>query len=220
MPPRKEHKIIENIEKKHCPTCDSWKSLDGFNKQSSSWDKLCRMCRECNIEYKRKKRETKKYKEKDEAYNKKYKESGRRKEKNQKWYEENKERIIQRMITYNKKKYHEDPYYKLTVTLRNRFGKTLREQLAKKSEKTLDILGCSIPFLMIHIEKQFEPGMTWDNHGLYTWHIDHKHACARFDLTDPEQQKKCFHYTNLQPLWAKDNLSKGSKIIENPKKVI
>ena len=84
----------------------------------------------------------------------------------------------------------------------------------------MQLTGCTIKELMIHIEKQFEPGMTWDNHGLYTWHIDHKHACARFDLTDPEQQKKCFHYTNLQPLWAKDNLSKGSKIIENPKKVI
>ncbi len=64
-----------------------------------------------------------------------------------------------------------------------------------------------------HLEKQFKEGMTWENHGLYGWHIDHIIPCASFDLTDLEQQKKCFHYTNLQPLWAKENLIKGVKIL-------
>ena len=54
--------------------------------------------------------------------------------------------------------------------------------------------------------------MTWENHGRYGWHIDHIMPCSSFDLTDPEQQKKCFHYTNLQPLWAHENMSKGAKI--------
>ena len=53
--------------------------------------------------------------------------------------------------------------------------------------------------------------MTWDNHG--EWHIDHIKPCASFDLTDADQQRECFNYTNLQPLWAKDNLSKGAKIL-------
>jgi hypothetical protein len=53
--------------------------------------------------------------------------------------------------------------------------------------------------------------MTRENHGI--WHIDHITPCTAFDLTDPEQQKKCFHYTNLQPLWASDNIRKGNKII-------
>jgi len=59
--------------------------------------------------------------------------------------------------------------------------------------------------------KQFKPGMTWDNYGYYGWHIDHKVPCSNFDLSKPEEQYKCFHYTNLQPLWAEENLIKGGK---------
>ena len=59
------------------------------------------------------------------------------------------------------------------------------------------------------LEAQFLPGMTWDNHG--EWHIDHIRPCASFDFSDPQQQKECSHYSNLQPLWAKDNLSKSDK---------
>ena len=88
---RKEHNIENNIEKKHCPTCDSWKALNEYNKQSSSWDNLARMCRKCNNEYKRKKRETPQYKEKDREYLKKYKESGRRQETNALRYKEKKQ---------------------------------------------------------------------------------------------------------------------------------
>jgi hypothetical protein len=63
-----------------------------------------------------------------------------------------------------------------------------------------------------YIETLFKPGMTWGNHGNFGWHLDHIIPCSSFDLTDVEQQKKCFHYTNLQPLWAKDNIKKGSKL--------
>ena len=82
-----------------------------------------------------------------------------------------------------------------------------------KTSKSLELLGSTIQEAREHLEKQFKEGMTWDNHGHKGWHIDHIIPCASFDLTDPEQQKKCFHYTNLQPLWAKENISKGSKII-------
>jgi hypothetical protein len=54
--------------------------------------------------------------------------------------------------------------------------------------------------------------MSWDNHGKHGWHIDHIRPCASFDFSDPEQQQQCFHYSNLQPLWAGDNLSKGSTL--------
>ena len=66
--------------------------------------------------------------------------------------------------------------------------------------------------LKIYLESLFQEGMTWDNYNFYGWHIDHIIPIASFDLSDPEQQKKCFHYTNLQPLWASDNLQKGVKL--------
>ena len=81
-----------------------------------------------------------------------------------------------------------------------------------KSGTTIDLLGCQPEFLISYIEKQFKEGMTWDNYGRRGWHIDHILPCASFDLSDPEQQKKCFHYTNLQPLWAEDNLRKSDKV--------
>lgn len=71
------------------------------------------------------------------------------------------------------------------------------------------LIGCEIDYLLYHIQEQFNPGMTWDNYG--DWHIDHIKPCANFDLSKPEEQRKCFNYTNLQPLWAEENLIKGKK---------
>jgi len=78
-----------------------------------------------------------------------------------------------------------------------------------KSKSTMVLLGCSIEFLKKYLQDQFKEGMSWDNHGLYGWHIDHIKPCCKFDLTKESEQKLCFHYTNLQPLLAKENLSKG-----------
>jgi hypothetical protein len=82
--------------------------------------------------------------------------------------------------------------------------------LIKKSKSTQELIGCDIEQLWIHLEKSFKSGMTRKNYG--KWHVDHIIPCASFDLTKPEEQAKCFHYTNLQPLWASENLAKGSKI--------
>ena len=79
----------------------------------------------------------------------------------------------------------------------------------KKNHKSMDLIGASPSFVMDYLQAKFTEGMTWENHG--DWHIDHIQPCCSFDLTDEEEQKKCFHYTNLQPLWAIDNLKKGGK---------
>ena len=100
-----------------------------------------------------------------------------------------------------------NPSAKVAHYLRNRNKSVLNGN--QKAGNTTELLGCSFEIAIEHIEKQFKPGMTWDNHG--EWHIDHCKACAKFDLTDLDEQKKCFHYTNLQPLWAHENLSKGCK---------
>ena len=73
------------------------------------------------------------------------------------------------------------------------------------------MLGCTIGELKIYLEQQFKPGMTWENHIIDGWHIDHIRPLSSFDLTVLEQYKQACHYTNLQPLWAKDNLSKNDK---------
>ena len=79
-----------------------------------------------------------------------------------------------------------------------------------KDIKTKDILGCSFEDAKKHIESLWLEGMSWENYGLYGWHIDHKIPLA--STKDKKEMEKLCHYTNLQPLWAKDNLSKGKKI--------
>lgn len=103
-----------------------------------------------------------------------------------------------------------DPSFKIVTNLRNRINGLLRKAQAQKSGRTITLIGCTAADLKTHLEAQFLPGMTWENHG--KWHIDHIKPCASFDLTDPEQQRTCFHYTNLQPLWAADNIRKGARI--------
>jgi hypothetical protein len=96
----------------------------------------------------------------------------------------------------------------LADKLRARIKMALKTSGAQKSLGTMKLIGCSIPELRERLQQQFQPGMSWDNHG--QWHIDHRRPCAAFDLSDPAQQAQCFHFTNLQPLWALDNLRKGA----------
>ena len=83
-----------------------------------------------------------------------------------------------------------------------------------------ELLGCSIESLRKHLERLFQPDMTWDNYGRYGWHIDHIIPLSYFDFTDLEQQRRAWHYTNLQPLWAAENLKKSNKIIETQLKLL
>lgn len=102
-----------------------------------------------------------------------------------------------------------NPKFKLSIILRNRILKALKG--IKKNESTLKLLGVrDVKEVWNHLEKSFKSGMTLKNHG--KWHIDHIIPCASFDLTKLSEQRKCFHYTNLQPLWASENLSKGDRI--------
>ena len=110
-----------------------------------------------------------------------------------------------------KERRRSDPQYKLVKSLRCRLNAALKAAGARKGSATKRLAGCGMEFLQNYLEAMFLPGMTWDNHSLHGWHIDHIRPCASFDLTDPEQQKQCFHYTNLQPLWAKDNMEKSDK---------
>jgi hypothetical protein len=125
------------------------------------------------------------------------------------WRKANREQIQKGNTLYEKNRKLTDPEFKLLKTLRSRLGSAVKSQNASKSNSTIDLVGCTIPFLKGYLEAKFTEGMTWENHG--EWHIDHIKPCASFNLLDETEQKKCFHYTNLQPLWAPDNLSKGCK---------
>jgi len=103
--------------------------------------------------------------------------------------------------------------YKLRHNISNRIILALRAGEGYKSIKTLELIGCSIKELKLHLENKFIEGMNWENYG--KWEIDHIKPCCKFDLTNIEEQKKCFNYNNLQPLWRKENLKKGAKWKQN-----
>jgi len=106
------------------------------------------------------------------------------------------------------KNYYQNPNYRLRKVLRARIRKVV---ISGRFPSTEYITGCSMDELRVHLENHFTPQMSWDNHGKY-WHIDHIKPCASFDLSKEEEQKKCFHYSNLRPLPAIENMRKGAKL--------
>ncbi|MDA0758580.1 MAG: hypothetical protein O3C01_07975, partial [Bacteroidetes bacterium] len=141
----------------------------------------------------------------NKEYHKEYQLKNKEKTKQyKKQYELNNREKIRK---YQNEKIKRDPNFKLARTIRIRILLALKN--GHKSKSSLKLLGCSIEEAWNHLESKFKPGMNKENHGL--WHIDHIKPCASFDLTDPEQQAICFHYTNLQPLWAIDNIKKGAR---------
>jgi hypothetical protein len=109
---------------------------------------------------------------------------------------------------YFAKRYQRDPIFRLKHNLRGRIRIAIRQGV--RSARTAQLLGASFDIVQQYLTALFRPGMSWDNYG--KWHVDHIQPCDSFDLSKEDQQRQCFHYTNLQPLWAKDNLIKGAKL--------
>ena len=151
--------------------------------------------------------EYKRNQDKYNAYDKARAQSPERLQRARDWKDANREYHNAQSVAYTLKRVKEDPEYRLLFALRRRLSKAVAKSGAVKSARTMELIGCSVDYLMAYLEVQFTDGMTWDNHG--EWHIDHIRPCASFDLTDPAQQRECFHYSNLQPLWAADNLAKS-----------
>ncbi len=123
---------------------------------------------------------------------------------------ENRERLAKLSVAATKKRYHNDIEFRLRHRLSNIMRRAVRAQRTGKSKKTAEIVGCDFQYLIKYLESKFKNGMSWNNMG--EWHIDHIKPCKSFDLTKKEEQEKCFHYTNLQPLWALENIKKSAKI--------
>ena len=119
------------------------------------------------------------------------------------YFQKNKQKIYARELNRLKT----IPGFRIRKNLKSRINSALKGN--NKSASTIELLGCSIDELWNYLESKFEPWMTKENYGL--WHVDHIKPCAKFDLTCEEQQRICFHYTNLQPLEAIENMRKGCK---------
>ena len=170
---------------------------------------------------------------KREAYKQKYKNNPvaqqERREKYRAYVEENREvlsvcarnyfeRHREKINEYWSKRRKRDHVYRLVRNLRYIVNYQTKNSLKKRGDNynkmyhTLEILGCTGEVLADHLRSLYTEGMTDENYG--EWHVDHIRPCASFDMTDPEQASECFHYTNLQPLWAKDNRQKSDKYVQ------
>ena len=210
------------MKTKICTKCKEEKSLDEFSSDKRVLDEKRSKCKECcglanKKYYEEHKNEVKKYnqkhKEEIKIYQKKYQKKYHKKyyqehkKELKKYQEEHKEEITEYINKYCIKRRKIDINFKILGNLRTRIRAVLKGKC--KSLSTMILIGCEIDYLLYHLQSQFTKGMDWDNHG--EWHIDHIRPCASFDLSKESEQHKCFNYKNLQPLWAKDNLSKGAK---------
>jgi hypothetical protein len=195
---------------KICCKCNQEKHTNDFHKRKNNKDGLYTYCKQCK-------------KEDDQKYSNKNK--TKILEHHKEYYQKNKERISEQKREYQqrtadkrrkyKREYEKqrkdnDPLYRLTQNYKNRINKALKG-IGIKSKATEELLGCSVKDFWNHLENQFKDGMNWENQG--KWHVDHITPIA--SATTIEEREKLFHYSNCQPLWAKENLAKADKIISN-----
>jgi len=195
---------------KQCKRCCQLLTSNNFSKRKDSKDGLDPYCKQCKTKYLKEWqiKHPEKYKTCKQKSDKQWYTANKtlKKATNNKWISDNKEYVREWYRNYKQKREQKDPCFKIANKLRTRMWYALKNN---KKCKFSDLIGCTISELKTYLESKFQPGMSWDNYG--EWHIDHIKPLSRFDLTKKEEQIKACHYTNLQPLWAEDNLSKGDK---------
>jgi hypothetical protein len=229
------------IKNKICSKCKKQKTLTNFYKYSKSKDGLSIYCKLCNNIWTNKWRENNKTKEslsnklrrqknlieynktakiyREKNKNKIYKKTKEWKKNNKlkivnynnQYYFLNKQKIIAKAVSRIRNKRKNNKNFKIMDNMRSRISSALSYHKISKTKRTIKLLGCSYKEFWIHLEKQFTKGMTRENYGKHGWHIDH--IIPLSSAKNIKELEKLFHYTNTQPLWAKDNLSKGDKIL-------
>ena len=225
-------------KEKDCARCKKAKASNEFYKDVTAKDGLTIFCKKCcNI---RGHNDYKKHKEKRQEYGRRYNIENREEiaVRARRYYSNNKERIKRYKVRYNRKnivkiaekqkqyrqnnlgkrrqyernRKRNDLNYRMLNNLRGRLYYALKAQGSKKCQKTMSLTCCSMDELKLYIKSKFLNGMTFDNYGKGDdkWSIDHIRPCSSFDLTKKDQQEICFHYTNLSPLWNRDNFNKNS----------
>lgn len=219
---------IKIPKEKHCPGCNETLLSENFVKCRFRKDGLSSWCKKCTAKGIRTYHKTNKRRTHIEIPKKKYCSQCDKtkvsknfskcksnkdglgnhcKECHRKYEKENRSRISQRV----RKRYAKNVNFHLGTTLRNRLRKAIKR--GQKAGSAVKDLGCTIEEFKVHVEKQFTKDMSWDNYG--KWHLDHIKPLILFDLTKRKQFLKACHFSNYQPLWASDNLSKGAKYEES-----
>lgn len=224
-----------------CKILKEYSDFRKLKSSSDGLKSTCKICNSIyDKEYrKNNKDKAKKYYEKNREklllYKKKYREEhedkllkctrewilkniSRKRETDRKYRLKNKDRVKLNQEKYKnkrnkdrKERWKKDTNFKLVESLRNRLRSAIKGKNIKKHKSTRELVGCNVEELKKYIESKFLPGMTWENYGLYGWHIDHIKPLSKFNLSDPKELSLACHYTNLQPLWAADNLKKRNK---------
>lgn len=217
----KTQKIIENLPEgyKRCTKCNVVKSHEEYHKHRSTQDGLTSQCKKCRCKHYREDPQTKirnrKWRiknsetcqQKFKEYYYTHKEELNRKNREKAKLPEN--RVIKNKRRNDRKK--RDISYRLEYALRSRLRSAMKSiKNGKRAGSAVRDLGCTLKELKSWLENQFQPGMTWLNwgYGDDKWHVDHIKPLHMFDLTDREQFLEACHYTNLRPLWQKDNLTR------------
>ncbi len=244
---RIEHIFDDEIEKKHCCKCKEYKDIERYNPCKTSWDKLRPECKDClhvkrvgnkanMTEYNKKYWEKTKVEQsaKHKVWVQNNKEHVREKNKayrlihgkeidKRDWQKRKSNTAYRKSHNAYKKKYEKhkratDSAFKI----KSNYLRRMREMIPAeyRPDNMLSLLGCSIDRLLCHLEYQFNDKMTWHNNTLDGWHVDHIVPCDYFDLKNPIHQRRCFHWSNLQPLWGKENMSKNNKMTTEAYKVL
>lgn len=210
----------EQVKQLQCTKCLEVKSILEFRKQAKGKFGVRNPCKVCILEL------DKEYRKTDSSKNaqKKYRESLKGKISNKrghiKYRQSEKGKTTEKLyydITdrnsyfrdYNRNRIHIDICFKIKKRLRIRLLGAIKGNY--KNGSAIRDLGCTIPELKSYLEGKFIKGMSWSNHGLHGWHIDHIKPLSSFDFNDRNQFLEACNYKNLQPLWAKDNLQKSNK---------
>jgi len=198
---------------KYCKSCKNLLPHSNFSKRNKNKDGLDTYCKVCNAS-------------KSKEWN--YKNRDRRRQINaayalrnrdkvlqdmRNWYQNNSERCKSNVANRIKEREQEDINFKLKRRIRSRLCSALKRNY--KTGSAVKDLGCSIEQFKKHLEDQFQIGMTWDNYG--KWEIDHIIPLASVDLTNAETFAKVVHFTNMRPLWKKDNLDRRFHVKSNKK---
>ena len=191
------------MENKICKRCGLSLPADNFYKNKASKDGLARLCKNCSHKVNRDwaannpdkaKEQIAKWRQNNPGYDSDY-------------YESNRDKKVAYTKQWKQNKISTDPYFAHCHKLDIYFGNYIRS-----IKNSINFFGCDITELIQHLESQFTPEMTWENHGIY-WEVDHIIPRSSFDLSDEGQVKKCYHYTNLQPLTKLENRTKSNKML-------